>query len=290
MAQFSKLAVSAIGEVCRHRRPRRASTPRLPGSHSTKLAGELAAARPPGGYHRGGAALLTAEQAWGQCPGILASSQRELHDRRQRRDRLCPRRRHRRRHPELAAGERPVPGGSRRPGRRLHPGHRRSGGQGHRADLRRTHLHRRRRHHRARLPNGPGPASRTSRRSWRPLAQVDRRGQAMARRWAAGWRARWPPTTASPSPRRAAACRRTIWASCPAPAAPSACRASSARKRRWRWSPPSQHVAAPACLAMGLVDELAEEGQLRQGAVAFAAKVLAEHRPLTKVRVITEKI
>ncbi len=51
-----------------------------------------------------------------------------------------------------------------------------------------------------------------------------------------------------------------------------------------------QHVPAPACLAMGLVDELAEEGKLRDGAVAFARKVVAEGRPLKKVRDSDDKV
>ena len=51
-----------------------------------------------------------------------------------------------------------------------------------------------------------------------------------------------------------------------------------------------QHVPAPACLAMGLVDELTEEGALRQGAVAFARKVVAEGRPLKKVRDSDDKV
>src|SRR3569832_2147836 len=45
-----------------------------------------------------------------------------------------------------------------------------------------------------------------------------------------------------------------------------------------------QHVPAKECLAMGLVDEIVPEGQLRQGAIAFARKVVAEGRPLVKVR------
>ena len=45
-----------------------------------------------------------------------------------------------------------------------------------------------------------------------------------------------------------------------------------------------QHVPANACLEMGLVDELVEEGKLREGAIAFARKVVAEGRPLVKVR------
>ena len=51
-----------------------------------------------------------------------------------------------------------------------------------------------------------------------------------------------------------------------------------------------QHVPAPACLAMGLVDELVEEGKLREGAVAFARKIVAEGRPLKKVRDASEKV
>jgi len=45
-----------------------------------------------------------------------------------------------------------------------------------------------------------------------------------------------------------------------------------------------QHVPAKASLEMGLVDEIVEEGRLREGAIAFAKKVIAENRPLVKVR------
>src|SRR5215472_1533900 len=45
-----------------------------------------------------------------------------------------------------------------------------------------------------------------------------------------------------------------------------------------------QHVPAKECLAMGLVDELAEEGKLKEAAVAYARKILAENKPLKKVR------
>ena len=45
-----------------------------------------------------------------------------------------------------------------------------------------------------------------------------------------------------------------------------------------------QHVPAKACLEMGLVDEIVEEGGLREGAIAFARKVVAEGRPLVRVR------
>jgi 3-hydroxyacyl-CoA dehydrogenase len=50
------------------------------------------------------------------------------------------------------------------------------------------------------------------------------------------------------------------------------------------------HVPAKECLAMGLVDELVEEGKLREGAIAFAKKVLAEGRPLKKVRDLQDKM
>jgi 3-hydroxyacyl-CoA dehydrogenase len=51
-----------------------------------------------------------------------------------------------------------------------------------------------------------------------------------------------------------------------------------------------QHVPAKACLEMGLVDELVEEGGLRAGALAFAKKVLAEGRPLKRVRDLNDKM
>ncbi|HEY5047775.1 MAG TPA: 3-hydroxyacyl-CoA dehydrogenase NAD-binding domain-containing protein [Rhizomicrobium sp.] len=45
-----------------------------------------------------------------------------------------------------------------------------------------------------------------------------------------------------------------------------------------------QHVAAKACLAMALLDAIVPEGGLREGAIAFARKAVAQNRPLTKVR------
>ena len=50
------------------------------------------------------------------------------------------------------------------------------------------------------------------------------------------------------------------------------------------------HVPAKACLDMGLVDELAPEGTLRDAALAFARKVVAEGRPLNKVRDLDDKM
>ncbi len=51
-----------------------------------------------------------------------------------------------------------------------------------------------------------------------------------------------------------------------------------------------QHVGGKQCLEMGLVDELVPEGKLREGALAFANKVIAEKRPLKKVRESNEKV
>ncbi|MGN5509342.1 hypothetical protein, partial [Campylobacter coli] len=45
-----------------------------------------------------------------------------------------------------------------------------------------------------------------------------------------------------------------------------------------------QHVPAKAAHAMGLIDELAPEGDLRNAAIAFAKKIIAENRPLVRVR------
>ncbi|MFN3512160.1 MAG: 3-hydroxyacyl-CoA dehydrogenase NAD-binding domain-containing protein [Phenylobacterium sp.] len=45
-----------------------------------------------------------------------------------------------------------------------------------------------------------------------------------------------------------------------------------------------RHAPAKEALEMGLVDELVEEGKLREGAVAFARKAVAEGKPLVRVR------
>jgi 3-hydroxyacyl-CoA dehydrogenase len=45
-----------------------------------------------------------------------------------------------------------------------------------------------------------------------------------------------------------------------------------------------RHVPAKQALAMGLVDELVEEGKLLEGALAFARKAVADNKPLVKVR------
>jgi len=51
-----------------------------------------------------------------------------------------------------------------------------------------------------------------------------------------------------------------------------------------------QHVPAKQCLDMGLVDEIVPEGDLRDGALAFARKVVAEGRPLKKVRDLNDNV
>jgi 3-hydroxyacyl-CoA dehydrogenase len=51
-----------------------------------------------------------------------------------------------------------------------------------------------------------------------------------------------------------------------------------------------RHVPAKEALAGGLVDELVDEGKLKEGAVAFARKVVAEGRPLRKIRDQNEKV
>ena len=49
-----------------------------------------------------------------------------------------------------------------------------------------------------------------------------------------------------------------------------------------------EFVAAAKAAEAGLIDEIVEEGKLREGAVAFARKVVAEGRPLRKVRDLSE--
>jgi 3-hydroxyacyl-CoA dehydrogenase len=51
-----------------------------------------------------------------------------------------------------------------------------------------------------------------------------------------------------------------------------------------------RHVPAKEAKALGLVDELVEEGKLRDEALAFARKVVAEGRPLAKIRDQNEKL
>ncbi|MBL4801515.1 MAG: enoyl-CoA hydratase/isomerase family protein, partial [Emcibacter sp.] len=51
-----------------------------------------------------------------------------------------------------------------------------------------------------------------------------------------------------------------------------------------------EHVSGPDALEAGLFDELIEEGNLRQGAIDFANRVLSENRPLRKIRDQNEKM
>ncbi len=51
-----------------------------------------------------------------------------------------------------------------------------------------------------------------------------------------------------------------------------------------------EHVAATACAEMGLLDALVQEGQLREGALAFARALIADKRPLKRVRDLDGKL
>jgi 3-hydroxyacyl-CoA dehydrogenase len=51
-----------------------------------------------------------------------------------------------------------------------------------------------------------------------------------------------------------------------------------------------KHVDAKSAHTMGLIDEIVTEGELRSGAIAFAKRVLAEKRPLKKVRDLNDKV
>jgi 3-hydroxyacyl-CoA dehydrogenase len=51
-----------------------------------------------------------------------------------------------------------------------------------------------------------------------------------------------------------------------------------------------KHVPATWAQSVGLVDEIVPEGELRNGAIAFAQKVIAEKRPLKKVRDLNDKV
>ena len=51
-----------------------------------------------------------------------------------------------------------------------------------------------------------------------------------------------------------------------------------------------EHVRAKASAEMGLVDALVDEGKLREGAIAFARQLIAEMRPLKKVRELDGKL
>ena len=51
-----------------------------------------------------------------------------------------------------------------------------------------------------------------------------------------------------------------------------------------------EFVGAAKAKESGLVDEIVEEGRLREGAIAFAKRVVAEKRPLSKVRDLQDKM
>jgi 3-hydroxyacyl-CoA dehydrogenase len=51
-----------------------------------------------------------------------------------------------------------------------------------------------------------------------------------------------------------------------------------------------KHIDAKTAHAAGMIDELVAEGGLRAGAIAFAKKVIAENRPLKKIRDLSAKV
>ena len=51
-----------------------------------------------------------------------------------------------------------------------------------------------------------------------------------------------------------------------------------------------QHVPAPECAAMGLVDALGDEASLEASAIEFARRIVTEGRPLKKIRDVDEKM
>ncbi|HEV7873373.1 MAG TPA: 3-hydroxyacyl-CoA dehydrogenase NAD-binding domain-containing protein, partial [Enterovirga sp.] len=51
-----------------------------------------------------------------------------------------------------------------------------------------------------------------------------------------------------------------------------------------------EHVPAKQAQQAGAIDEIVEEGKLKEGALAFARRIVAEGRPLKKVRDLTDKI
>lgn len=51
-----------------------------------------------------------------------------------------------------------------------------------------------------------------------------------------------------------------------------------------------QHLPAQSCLELGIIDELITEDDFRGQAVAFARRVLAEKRPLRKIRDVNDKV
>ena len=51
-----------------------------------------------------------------------------------------------------------------------------------------------------------------------------------------------------------------------------------------------RHVPAKEAHALGIFDELAAEGKLDEAAIAYAKKLVAEKKPIKRVRDLTDKI
>jgi 3-hydroxyacyl-CoA dehydrogenase len=52
----------------------------------------------------------------------------------------------------------------------------------------------------------------------------------------------------------------------------------------------AKHVSASDCLKLGIVDEVVEEGRLREGAVTFAKRLIEQNAPLKKIRDFDGKV
>ena len=192
-------------------------------------------------------------------------------------------------HHQLPAGERAVAGRSRRPQARRRGGGGEWRGQGDRHHLRRADLHRRRRHFRIRQAARRAPPSRRARRDRERIEAGHRRA---ARNGARG-RVRGRADRALPHRRPVGQMRPAGNQARPHPrrrAARNACRASSASRRRSTSSFPGAPFGAREAKEWGVVDELAEEGKLRESALAFARRLIAEKAPLKKVRDRSDKL
>ena len=83
---------------------------------------------------------------------------------------------------------------------------------------------------------------------------------------------------------------RSSSASFPAPAERSACRALSGVENALEVILSGTPFGAKQALEWGVVDALVEEGKLREGALAFARKVIDTQMPLRKIRDLNDKI
>ena len=104
----------------------------------------------------------------------------------------------------------------------------------------------------------------------------------MASRW------RWSATTASPCPRRSVGLPEVKLGLLPGAGGTQRLPRIVGAAKALEMVTSGEPIGGKAALAVGLVDEMVPEGgDLRAAGVAFARKVLAEKRPLKKVRDLT---